>query len=171
MKYILLIFFVFFILSAKSQMGGKEYDCVTKLKLTPKQRLNLYPFNRAKKIQIVSFSKDLLSVPLNKKSLIWSEVKDSVTLSTQQVDSLTDILFNIGFKGNRYTKNISTAVGLDIAIIFFDSTNKFFEYIDVCFDCGEVDLTTFKHRKNIGWPCNQKLQKIKDLSIKSGLNF
>ena len=172
MKCILSIFFaLFFVQFAKSQMGGKEYDCVTKFKLTPKQRLNQFPFNLAKKIQIISFSKDILSFPLNKNSINWSEVKDSVTLNTQQVNSLTEILFNLGFKGNTYKTSVSTAIGIDVAIVFFNSTNKLFEYIEVCFNCMEFCLVTSKRRKNIGMPCNERLQKIKDLAIKSGLNL
>jgi hypothetical protein len=152
-------------------MGGKEYDCVKKLKLSPKERLNQFPFNYAIKIQLISFSPGHLTVPLNKKSINWSQLKDSVTLTTKQIDSLTELLFNLGFKGNRYTKNVSTALGLDLAIAFFDISNNLFEYIEVCFDCGEIDLVTSKRRKNVGIPCNQRLEKIKDFSIKSGLHF
>jgi hypothetical protein len=172
MRYLFLsCFFLLFIASAKSQMGGKEYDCISKFKLSANQRLNQFPFNHAKKIQIISFSSGHLTVPVNKKSINWSQVKDSVTLNKKQINSLTELLFNLGFKGNRYTKNVSTAIGLDLVIAFFDSANNLFEYIEVCFNCGEIDLVTSKRREYIGMPCNQRLEKIKDFSIKSGLHF
>ena len=126
--------------------------------------LTNYPFNKAHRILLLSFPEKTLSFPLLNGSVDWENVKDSVTLNDDEIDSLSNILFNVGCRANKIVKNISTAVGVDIAIIFIGSSNDLVDYIEICFGCGEVDLYVSKRSKTIGITCNQKLNKLKQFS-------
>ena len=187
MKTFLLSFFIFS--SAHSSFGQEENTkksfkpkeitaCIDRFNLTPEQRLKKYPFNRARQIKLVSFSQKeytseciLASVPIKNDTLSMSSVKGIAKLTKSQIDKLTDILFNVGLKENLYTFSVSTAVGIDGGIIFMDSKNKIFEYINICFDCQEIEVRTSKVRKSIGLPCIQKMGMLKFFFIESGLTF
>ena len=149
----------------KKSIKPKEITaCINKFSLTPEQRLKEYPFNKARQIQLVSFSQKedtseyiLTSVPIKNDTLIMARVTGITKLTKSQIEKLTDILFNVGLKENSYTFSVSTAVGLDGGIIFIDSKNKIFEYINICFDCQEIEVRTSKVRKSLGLPCIEKI--------------
>jgi hypothetical protein len=168
----LILLFIVTAFSVKCQVGiGKKYDCVQVGNLTSNQRLSKYPFNKAYKIQILSFSSEALNLPLVNGSLDWNNVKDSITLSRNQIDSLTNLLFNFGCTASKIVKSISTAVAVDIAIVFIGASNELIDYIDICFDCREIDLFLSKGNKKIGMPCNQRLDRLKQFSQAWGLQL
>ena len=164
--------------TSKSIKPREITACIERFKLTPEQRLKKYPFNKARQIQLVSFSQKednseyiLASVPIINDTLCMSNVTGIANLTKSQINKLTDILFNVGLKENSYTFSVSTAVGLDGGIIFIDSKDKIFEFIDICFDCQEIEVRTSKVRKSIGLPCIQKMSMLKSFFIESGLKF
>ena len=146
------------------------------------QRLKKYPFNVAHKVQLVSILKNvnptnegsdisIYKTPINKDTLCTSKTKSVITLNRNQIDKLTDLLFNIGLNGNSYTFGTSTAIGLDGLILFVDSKNKIVEYIKICFDCGEVELKTSRVQKSIGLPCDEKMILLKALFNEAKVHF
>ncbi|MEO6232763.1 MAG: hypothetical protein ABJB11_17165 [Ferruginibacter sp.] len=182
--FILTILIVFFIQPVAGQVKNKINKpkgitgCINRYNLTPEQRLNEYPFDQARQIQLVSFSQQedtgntmLSSIPIKNDTLSLSRVKRIVTLNKSQIDKLTNILFNVGSKGNKYTFSVSTALGLDGGIVFINSKNKIFEYINICFDCREIEIMTSKVRKSVGLPCIEKMGILKLFFIESGLTF
>lgn len=187
MKTILLSIFILLVVQTtagqvkhtkKTIKPRETIECIHRFNLTSEQRLKEYPFNKAVQIQLVSFQqKDdtteyiLGSVPIKNGTLSMSRVTGLITMNNSQIDKLTDLLFNVGLKGDTYTFSISTAVGLDGGILFIDSKNKIFESIDICFDCGEIEIRTSKVRKNIGLPCIEKMGKLKSFFIASGLKY
>ena len=141
-----------------------------------------YPFNKANKIKLVSVLKlsdsstnktesIVYRIPITNDSLIASNVKSIVTLDSSQINRLTDILYNYGIKGNKYTSSISTGVGLDGVIFFTNSKGKIVEYIEICFECGETNIKTSKTKQNIGIPCNQKVEMLRTFFIDTGIKF
>ena len=94
--------------STKKSTKPKEITaCIDRFNLTPEQRLKKYPFNKARQIQLVSFSQKedtseyiLASVPIKNDTLSLSKVKGIAKLTKSQIDKLTDILFNVGLKEN-----------------------------------------------------------------------
>ncbi len=187
MKTFLLFLFIF--LTAHPSIGQRKNikksikpkeitACINRFSLTPEQRLKEYPFNKARQIQLVSFSQKedtseyiLASVPIKNDTLCMDKVKGIVKLTKSQIDRLTDILFNVGLKENSYTFSVSTAVGLDGGIVFIDSKNKIFEYINICFECQEIEVKTSKVKKTLGLPCIEKMKMLKSFFIESGLTF
>lgn len=173
MKYFILgILYLFPFSSIKSQVGiGKNYDCVQVSKLTFKQRLSNYPFDKSNKILLLSFPSEILNFPLQKGFIDWKKVKDSITLNNNQIDSLTNIVFNFGCRADKVTKNVSTAVGVNIAVVFIGSTNKPIDYIEVCFECMEIDLFLANRKTPIGTPCNQRFDILKAFAKTCGLRL
>ena len=163
----------------KKSIKPKEISaCIRKFNLTPQQRMKQYPFNNASQIQLVSFSQNvdttdyiLASIPIINDTLSKSRVKGIINLTNSQIDKLTDIIFNIGLKEDSYTFSVSTAVGLDGGILFIDSNNKIFEYINICFNCQEIEIRTSKFVKSLGQPCIEKFELLKSFFKESGLTF
>ena len=100
-----------------------------------------------------------------------ARVKGIAKLTKSQIEKLTDILFNVGLKENSYIFSVSTLTGLDGGIIFIYSKNKIFEYINICFECQEIEVRTSKIRKSLGLPCIGKMEMLKSSFIESGLTF
>jgi hypothetical protein len=160
---LLLIIVLLFASLTKAQIGvDKKYDCATISHLTFPERMNKYPFNKSTRIQIISFTSDTLTrVPYKNKKLDWEQTKDSITLTKSQVDSLSNILFNVGCKADTVTFGINYAVGVDIAILFYNSQNQLADFVLICFECMNFSISTEKNRRELGKPCNQKIEIIK----------
>ena len=163
----------------------KSCDCAKVKSLTTKERLNIYPFSQAVKIQLVSFEngydsepRDYLrdSLPRINDTLCYSKLKEVKTLSTVQIDSLSDLIHNYGFKfryklkGNVYfIASTSQCYIPRNAIVFLNDENKVFEYIEICFECKKTRNSSDK--VNIGVKCNQKLNLIKKFFKRVGIDY
>jgi hypothetical protein len=109
------------------------------------QRQSFYPFNKAVKIALVSFpaSSDTTQkgnyIPHNSPILLDTFLTNGISqikyISAQQIVKLTDIIFNTC---DRWTISETTKLGCynpRNAIIFLDSSNKVFEYVEICLEC------------------------------------
>src|SRR6187549_3086185 len=79
--------------------------CIHRNKLTAIERLNNFPFNKAKEIRLVSFKGLYIgyTLPVKYKEVDLTKIFESTTLGRVQIDSLTDILYNTGYKGKFYS--------------------------------------------------------------------
>ncbi len=166
--------------TAKYREYLKQSDCVYDGKLDAKERLKKFPFNKAKKIMIVSFpaqfhkvSNDTLfteKIPLRNEQIDFNEFKEIITLNKIQIDSLTDILYNNNFKGKYGIIENSTCMFVpENAIIFFDSDDKYFAYIEICFENWDYKLNP--DTMNIGYFCNGKFQLIRRFFESKGIKY
>jgi hypothetical protein len=176
---VLLLTLIFYCTISKCQIKRgiqPEYDCKRIQNLNFKQRLKKYPFNKIEKVMLISFlpvkiENEYIRWPIENDTIVWSRVRDTLTLNSGQVNKLSDIIFNWGFESNTYKTTISTAIGINMAILFLDSSGHIFEYSEVCFECGEIYLIAKNKDQSIGYPCNQKFDKIKSFAVSAGLKL
>lgn len=168
-------------------LTGKEYkteeenrQCVFTPKFSSKARLKKYPFYKTSKIQLVSFDprndsskieKDFYreGLPTNMDSVCIAEMKEIVTINFLQTDRLTEIFYNYEFKGWFSTlSNLSCYIPRN-GILFFDSTGRIFEFIEICFQCEKH--ASWKKPIEIGDNCETKYELLKQFFIKAGIIY
>lgn len=81
--------------------------CIHQNKLSPSERLKIFPFNIAANVSISSFGlkENPLGneIPRRRGKVDIAQLKEIIALNTNKVDTLTDILYNTGYKGNFYS--------------------------------------------------------------------
>ena len=133
------------------------------VKFTLQKRISLYPFSESVQIKIVSFGSQLegdYKLPRLNDTICFSKLDEIRSLTFSQIDTLTDILFN---ECSRWTISIYSKNGCYSprhAILFFDNAGKVFEYIEICFECSDIRLSSAKIRE----PdlCNTMYERLKD---------
>jgi hypothetical protein len=155
----------------------KEEDnknCIHKVRLTEIQRLKIYPYNIAKEIKLISFGdrdSDEIGgrLPIDNGQINYNEVREVISLSKSQIDSLTDIMYNFGYKGIFYTDEKRRCYTPRNAILFIDSNSKIFAFIELCFQCH--GFRTSSEKVKTGDFCNQKYQMLKDFFNRNGVSY
>ena len=123
-----------------------------KVKYSLQRRLSFYPLNECAQIQIVSFGLQLDSnqrtvegnyqLPKLNDTVQVSKLDQTICLNLKQVDTLTDILYN---ECARWTIAEYTQTGCYYprnAILFIDKLGKVFEYMEICFECLQVKVSS-----------------------------
>lgn len=122
--------------------------------LNVEERMSKYPFNKAKKVALVSFNLDYdaeliitrigepepeivpnveLSRILNKETLPgFAQFK---VLDQKQIALLSDILYNACAKDEDPQYKTLGCYNPRNAILFYDADNHVFEYLELCFEC------------------------------------
>lgn len=169
----------------EQELMNKSQDCARIKSIPFNERMKLYPFNKTKQIQLVSFksSFDTLvgeyyqaSLPRLHDTVCYSKLFEIKTLATSQVNSLTDLICNYGFKFTYKPKQKVYFIGSMLqcynprnAILFLDEDNKVFEFIEICFECKRI--RTSSDSVSLGTNCNQKLLLIKDFFKDAGIQY
>jgi hypothetical protein len=153
---------------------AQEFECVYEARFSPAQRKQFYPFNSSARIYLVSFSNEKDTDPA--RTLIpeftnpdSSVIKEMHELSGSQIDSLTDILFNIAYKGQTSSLPIAMCFIPRNAIIFQDMEGKVFDYIQICFECQEIRASSAKI--GIGDFCEKKMEALRLLFSQVGMKY
>jgi hypothetical protein len=162
-----------------------SHNCARVKSIPLSQRLKLYPFQNARQIQLVSFKssfdttvgefyKD--SLPRMNDTVCYSKLFEIKTLDQAQIDTLTDLIYNYGFKFKYKPKGKVYFTGSMLqcyhpknAILFIDRNNKVFEFIEICFECKRT--RTSSNNVSLGANCNQKLDLIKDFFKAAGIEY
>ena len=162
----------------------RSIDCIKHTSKTFTARLKNYPFNRATQIQLVSFKSnaDTLSgwyykdsLPRKNDTVCYSKLYELKNLSFSQVDKLTDLLYNYGYRmrlkddGLIYVATSPQCYNPRNAILFLDSAGKVFEFIEICFQCQKTRESSGKI--NLGVMCNQKLDLLKSFFVRTGIKY
>lgn len=155
-------------------------DCKKQQNLSLEKRLSNYPFNKAKEIKIISFTniniiRDSLivetqdEIPKTNGKIDLSKVKEIETLTSSDIDELSDIFYNFGYKENpKIQVNIKCYEPRN-AILFLNEKGEIFEYIEICFECKKTVESSKKI--SLGEMCNQKLEMIKQIFKKRNIKF
>jgi hypothetical protein len=152
---------------------ARNQECKVKNKYSLEDRLKNFPFGTAKEIRLVSFSyrPDTTiveySLPETNGTVDLSMMSESVTLDKARIDSLTHILFNIGFRGKPLTGEVYMCYSPRNAILFIDSEGRVFEYIEVCFECHKTRVSSPIIK--MGEFCSDKYERIKTFFISQGI--
>jgi hypothetical protein len=142
---------------------------------TLKQRQGLYPFKQAVKIKIVSFDKQEMSLdssdwrfktgyckdyknllyglPILNDTICLAKLAQTVSLSSKQINKLSDILYNTCARWNMVEISKSGCYTPHNAILFLDKDGKTFDYIEICFGCNKI-----KHS-------NQQIERFDDCNL------
>ncbi len=145
--------------------------CIHRNKINSKQRINNFPFNQAKEVRLVSFKKRYgigLALPMKNKKVDLSKLSESFTLDKINTDSLTDILYNTGYKGLFYSFSDGCYEPRN-AILFIDSLGQSFAFIELCFQCDGFRLSSKKVKA--GQFCNEKYELLKSFFIKNRIVY
>ncbi len=179
---------------SKQEMAREEHNhsCARTSNEDFSSRMKRYPFNSSEAVQFISFDSDGLvtitaegEIKLNSSdpgllefdtltgkyisSAKPPSVREVVTLTMSQIDTLTDILYNHGFAGQIIGTAHRDCYSPRNAIIFRDSNGKALAFIEICFECTETRLSD--ERISLGEMCDQKLDMIKVLFSKVGIKY
>lgn len=166
-------------------------DCVFTHKYTAAQRLARYPYNRAVKILAVSYDgtgepNDDIVIPdtikhvkrkphgliFKKNVLDTSNLFEIKHLSRSQINRLTNIMMNTQERiPNDYASVNSPHACFNPrnAFIFIDKNGRAFDYMEVCFECNQIESKSYKIYFSSG--CTQDLELIRKYLISLGIKF
>jgi len=163
-----IFFAIISLLIALGSFGqDKKYDCFKRNNFTFKQRLNNYPFNITKSVMLISFEDTSNYLPL--KTSPFSKFKETKSLNSVQIDSLTNLLYNFGVKGSTFKYTPAACYVPRNAILFLNSKGKVFEFIEICFECHRTRVSS--KRIDDGISCNQKFNILKSYFIRQGIKY
>jgi hypothetical protein len=145
----------------------KNHTCTHKTYTSFSKRLKNYPFNKVAQIKLVSF--EGFQIPKIGDSICLEKMSEIKTLSLRQIDTLTDVLYNIGFGGLILTIEEIKCYQPRNAILFYDSRDKIFAYIEICFECQHTLMSD--ERIDIGDICDQKFDMIRKLFSNAGIKY
>ncbi|MBS1506762.1 MAG: hypothetical protein JSS79_08955 [Bacteroidetes bacterium] len=157
--------------------GIKNAICVHSNRYSVQQRLDFFPFKNASSIKVVSFEQPkgaIINLPMLNDKVDFSSLKEVRELTKDEINKLTDILFNNSFgKGNFVVDPPEGACYIPRnAILFADSNSEVFAFIELCFQCQRYRLSSDKIE--IGNVCEGKYEMIKkffaDCGIKTGIS-
>lgn|GEM_PF-5409537 len=148
--------------------------CVHRNKLNEVKRAAFYPFNKAKKVLLLSFNDKNWTFEYyvkTPKTINIDTARNVKQLSKIEINKLTDLCYNYGFKKLEFVKTIREEIAcseLKNAIVFVDKDNKPFEYIVFSFDCDEVEFSSEK--VSYGDECTTKRDLLKQFFIANGIS-
>jgi len=146
-------------------------ECFVHNKYSEKERLNIYPFNKAAQVMLISFDVDE-GIPVKSNRLNEQEITEKVVLSHKDIDSLTNIFYNIGFtplKGAQPYANLTSCYEPRNGVLFLDDNGKVFEYLEMCFACKRQVNSSKKI--NDGEYCSTKFDLLQLFFNKAGIKY
>ncbi|AFD06812.1 hypothetical protein [Solitalea canadensis] len=152
----------------------KKHECITRAVYSESERTSFYPFNKASNILFVSFINQDDSIiqdelPMERGKVALNKLKEIVYLNDEQKNALTNVLYNIGYKGKPTINTGAACYNPHNAILFMNDKKQVFEYIELCFDCSRHELSSKKI--NTGDFCTQKYDLLKQLFQKVGIKL
>lgn len=152
--------------------GCDSYKCELNGNLSPEERRAISHFKIAKKIKVVSFSRKVVTgTPINHNQLVSKYLKDEITLTEDQIDRLTEVLYNYN-----YSKEAGSIHFMDgccyyprHSVVFLNSSDKVIGYFEFCFECREYQ--TLPYRENAGEFCPGKYELIQQFFKSVGVTF
>lgn len=185
-----ILFFLFFLCLNFAQSQTKKNrvqnfeengNCIRKRNLSFKNRIKSFPFNSTSQILFVShknrgfgavgdeLQKYLNSLKIGQDTINEKEFYEIRKLNLNQIEELTDIIYNYGFKSKYYSVADTRCYNPRNAILFLDKDQKVIAFIEICFDCEH--LRTNDEKINYGEYCEQKFKLIKKIFEESGIKY
>lgn len=154
----------------------ENYKCTYRNTYSPKERLAFYPFNRAKRVILISYddsSRFENTTPITGKKIDYSKVKERVTLNDLQLDSLTSILYNVGVKSTDYWLQIAdpgrSCYNPRNSVMFLNDQEEIIDYIEICFECHREELSSERIKS---WKsCETKYELLQDYFLSTGMKI
>ncbi|MBK8521301.1 MAG: hypothetical protein WAT20_00820 [Ferruginibacter sp.] len=143
----------------------KNHNCIHKNRISFSKISKQYPYNQTSQIQLVSFTDRYL--PMLNDSVDYSKLSEVKTLNLKQIDTLTDILYNVGFGGTILLIEEMNCYSPRNAILFLNASGKQFAFLELCFECE--DFRSSSENIKFGDKCNQKFPMLKKLFKNAGI--
>ena len=171
-------------------------QCLHTNRYSAKERQAFFPFTAAASIRLISYDGgpqpdhdiiigDQLPIPaedtlqlfspmgVNKFYINYCQVIELKDLSPRAIDSLTDILYNVGYTPVKDLP-FQISVGYNCyeprnAILFLDARGNVTQYIEFCFGCKRYYYSSSK-TKPIDY-CEQKYSMLRSFFFRQGLNY
>jgi hypothetical protein len=156
------------------QKEEDNHNCVETNKYTPEERMRFYPFDVSSAIKIVSFdnwgdSAISHELPMKGGEVDFSKITEQKTLKREEIDQLTNILYNVSYKGVIFYLWGTGCYNPRNAILFYDSSGHLLEFIELCFECHKERLSSDKI--SLGDLCNQKSTLLKSFFLSQGIEI
>jgi hypothetical protein len=151
----------------------KNAKCTKTKNFTEIERLNNFPFSETAQIKLIAFesknieitgeelSKHLNSIKLKMDVFNPSNYTEVATLNSNQINQLTDIIYNYSYKKMPYSFGDTKCYEPRNAIIFLDKNNLIISYIEICFGCDRY--RTSSPELNLGKDCTEKFEMVKSI--------
>jgi hypothetical protein len=155
----------------EEKMDRENQHCVHKNRFSTTQRLSKFPFRIAREVRIISYEpfwSPRAYAPATGIKVDISKLKESITLNKKQTDSLTDILYNTGYKGVFYTFS-KGCFNPRNSILFIDTSGLIFAYIEICFECHAYSLSS--KDVNAGEFCIEKYDLLQFFFRRVGIKY
>lgn len=158
----------------QTKKDEENHNCIKTTKYTAVERMQFYPFDRSAVIKIVSFDNLKGSyvehtLPMKGKEIDYTKITEERTLTKEQIDELTSILYNVTYKGKIDTEDITACYNPRNAILFCDKNNNLLDYIELCFECSRSRMSSEKI--SLGDVCDQKWDLLKTFFSTAGIEI
>jgi len=172
------------------RLGEKYSQCLYQNKYSTEQRRNFFPFKTADTIRLVSYEANqpnydaepvmhpmdtveiFIPMAVSNFKLNAHRIIENKILSLSDIDSLTDIMYNVGFvsqKAYNYSNIGYSCYNPRNAILFINSKGMLTQYIEFCFECKRLFKSSSKII--IGEFCDQKYEMLKQYFLSQGLQY
>ena len=177
--------FLFLILLLAQNSFSQSYEnnakCVRTKNLSEQQRLNHFPFSKSSQIKLISFKdnleevsgqaliKHISSIKLGKDVFNSELYNETATLTSEQINNLSDIIFNFTYKKMPYASEDIKCYIPRNAVLFLDVDNKIIAYLELCFSCKH--FRSSDKRFSIGEYCDTKYDMLKSIFESNGIKY
>ena len=148
-------------------MEKKNHTCVRKSTTSFSARIRKFPFNQAAQIRLISFKGR--QIPILNDTVDYSKLEEVKTLTLRQIDSLTDIIYNIGYGGTILIIEEMKCYDPRNAILFVNSKGETFAFIEICFECFQISARP--ENIGVGDLCDEKFSLLKRQFLNAGILY
>lgn len=137
--------------------------------LNSKARAQIFPFDKAARIQVISFHSKLGKTPIANDTIVRSQTIEAITLTADQKDRLTDILYNYNYakRTNVFEETTTGCYYPRHAIVFLDGSYKVISYMELCLECSR--MVTALSPASTGTFCQGKFELLKQFFTSIGI--
>ena len=158
---------------------NENHTCSNTNKYSQKERRQFYPFSEADTVKIVSFdnrpdANGIIEIggnrlPMKNGKIDFTKLDETKQLNEAQIDTLTDILYNIGNRGEISVITESGCYNPRNAIVFVNKKGKSFAFLELCFECEGKRASSKKVKT--GDFCNEKYDLLKAFFARAGIEI
>lgn len=147
----------------------EDSKCYHNGHLSKNERRQIFPFNQAESVKIISFNSKLGKTPIQNDTIITSKTFEIKTLSEKQIDQLTDILYNYNYskKTNLISFTETGCYAPRHAIVFCNNSNQVISYIEICLECKKVISPL--PQESLGTFCSGKFDLLRQYLASIGI--
>jgi hypothetical protein len=176
---------------------AQEYDCGWYGKKTVAERNKLFPFNKAKKVVLVSYPDLYGIIPVegdtltemqeynaikkvkfqisNSKNQTIYLIKEEIQLNDGWVNQLSHLLVNYTIKGDR-SGGYSTTLCYQPrnSVLFYDENDIIISCYEICFECSRVSMWPNPNGVEsnfVASSCPNFLEELKTIFKKNGITY